>query len=407
VGLPLSSVVLNWGKSMDQIASQVSSEQSVHKARNERITSLLNIVVSVLTVVGVLFSVFIYFYDKKSRDIRVVILDSAAFLQNRADFGKAVSVNVGDKKVEQLWYVRLRYENFGKLPIKKDEIETSTHIRFAGSEVLTVSVADRRPENLGLTITNATDSIELIHGLMNPGDYAVLDILVSGPKIPNVTCDYRIADIADCLVKDESAASREVYVVGMKVNDNLALLAVSFAFLASLLASGVFAYVVGNTIYQWARKLRAKYRVKSIEEALALFGIDFWDGIKNLKLAETHVFNFTLEPVIKLAGDRDSTISQLLDSARSQPVSDALAHEIQDGICQLVNNRTKYYLFSYQSKHPGKMVDFEEETIPFLISSRYRIDSTTVTIGLPLLILACNVAFVCAGPLRTLTQKLI
>jgi hypothetical protein len=298
---------------MDQGANPASTEQSAHKARNERITSLLNIVVSVLTAAGVLFSVFIYFYDKKSRDIRVVILDSAAFLQNRADFGKAVSVNVGDKKVEQLWYIRLRYENFGKLPIKKDEIETSTHIRFAGSEVLTVSVADKRPENLGLTITNATDSIELSHGLMNPGDYAVLDILVSGPKIPNVTCDYRIADIADCVVKDESAASREVYVVGIKVNDNVALLAVSFAFLASLLTSAFLAYVVGSTIFQWALRFRAKYRVKSIEEALSLFGSDFWDGIRNLKLAETNIYNFMLEPVIKFAGDKDSTVSQLLD----------------------------------------------------------------------------------------------
>jgi hypothetical protein len=48
-------------------------------ARKEKVSSLLNLTVAIMTVLGVTFSIFIYFHDKKNKDIHVVALDSTRF----------------------------------------------------------------------------------------------------------------------------------------------------------------------------------------------------------------------------------------------------------------------------------------------------------------------------------------
>jgi hypothetical protein len=321
-------------------------------------------------------------------------------------------LNVGQKRVEQLWYVKIRYENFGKLPIKKDEIEASTKIHFAGSEVLSISVAEKQPSNLDLEIRNAGDSIVLSHGLINPTDYAVMDILISSAKAPMITCDYRIADIANCTVKDETA-SKEYYVAGLKLNDNLALLAVSIAFASAIFAIGGLAYLVGSTLNEWTQQLVARYRVQSIEDALSLYKPDLYDEIKNIKLKDKTAFRYHIlsvkESIKKFLDDPEAeyTVGELVDRAQSQAINSALASDIQNLLGDLINTKSDHYFFDTRATNPGKLIDFEKDTISKLVSNRFRTDLSGIAIGLPLLILASNVAFVCAGPLRTLLQKWI
>jgi hypothetical protein len=89
------------------------SRERLRVSEEKRPALLLNIVAAVITVVGVLFTMTVYFYDKKTKEIRIVLLDSTAFFQNKIDFGPSISVNVGGQKVDQLWYSRVRYENSG------------------------------------------------------------------------------------------------------------------------------------------------------------------------------------------------------------------------------------------------------------------------------------------------------
>jgi hypothetical protein len=385
-----------------------------HIESKDRLTSFINITVAIVTVIGVIFTVFVYFYDKKNKDIRITILESSAFFQNKADFGQSVSINVGEKKVEQLWYAKLRYENAGKLPIKRDDIEVGTKILFSGSEVLSASIPDKNPKNLDFEIRNSLDTIQLGHGLINPGDYVIIDVLVSGTRRPEINCDYRISDIARCAVRDESAASKEFYIVGTKTDEKWETLAVILAFATSLLVAGSLAYVVISTLGEWIQKTIAMYRTKSIEDALSLFGKDFSEKTKGLRLLDKGTFQYaslalrqSVKDLMKDAGP-DVTIGNLLDEARLQPISASLSYDIQKTLADLIDAKTRYVYpinWSIDKITPNKLVDFEKEAITGLLSARYRIDQTGIKVAFPLLVLALNMVFVCAGPLRTLLQK--
>jgi hypothetical protein len=382
------------------------------KEKNDRILFLVNLVVALVTIAGVLFSTFIYFYDKKNRDIHVVILDSAAFFQNKADFSQTVSINVGSKQVEQLWYIKLRYENFGKSPIKKDEIETSTKINFAGTEVLSVSITEKKPTNLDLEIKSLADSTQLNHGLLNPGDYVVMDVLVSGPRAPPIGCNYRIADIVNCTVKDESSSSREVYIVGLKVNENLALLAASIAFLVAFLLSIGFIILIGGEIVNWIKRFLANRRTESLEDALSLYGEGLSDEIKRAPLNNSQSFSYyytagTEIQAFKSSPKEATTVEELLDRARSQSIKASIANRLQQIISSVIRGKGAYHLVVPEVKSPNKLVDFEKETIKLLISQRFPADTGGAIAAFAILILSLNLTFVCAGPLRTLLQKWI
>jgi hypothetical protein len=235
-----------------------------------------------------------------------------------------------------------------------------------------------------------------------------MDVLVSGPKAPTITCSYRIADIANCLVKDETASSREFYVVGWKINDNLALVAAASAFLVTILALGAMAYAVGSTIIDLVRRTLARSRLENLEDSLSLFGKNIPEEIVKARLNDRKSFRYSFyltDEVKSFVGDENASMKDLLDRARSQSIKASIARDIQRLIADFINRTTEYYVSVPDPKYPTKLVDFEKETINLLVSSRFRVDTNGIMIGLPVLIAILDVAFVCAGPLRTLIQK--
>jgi hypothetical protein len=264
-----------------------SEEQRATSKTEPRLTFLLNSLIATFTIAGVAFSAYIYFHDLRYKEIRVALLESTPFFQNKIDFARSMSVNVGDRRVENLWYAKLRYENSGRTPVRKDEIESKSRITFSDAEVISASVSEKKPSNLDITANKLSDSLELIHGLLNPSDYVVFDVLLATTKSPTVTCSYRISDIKDCLFVNASQSPKEAYLVGAKINENIA----SFLILAANAFLMIFFLFVLVTIVRavvgLVRYLRWRYEAKSLEEVITkLYGSETVPLVRETKIKD-------------------------------------------------------------------------------------------------------------------------
>jgi hypothetical protein len=197
--------------------------------------------------------------------------------------------------------------------------------------------------------------------------------------------------------------------VGFKTNDNLALLAALVAFFVAIFISAAFMYLIVTTARDWLQNVIAHYRIENLEDAISLFKKNFYEEISGIKFRDEAAFKYSFminhDVLNSFASDTNNSLKDLLDQARSQPIKASIAFAIQQAVKDLIDSRTRYYLFLSSPKNPNKLIDFEKETISLLISSRFRTELSSIVIGVPLLILALDIAFVCAGPLRTMLQK--
>jgi hypothetical protein len=129
--------------------------------------------------------------------------------------------------------------------------------------------------------------MEIVHGLLNAGDYVVLDILSSGLTAPKLTCSYRITEISQCAIRDESQSARENYVVGLKVNDNIAMTASVIAVMSLITVIWLLLYVVGGSLYRFIKFMLARLKVHSLEEALdRVYESGIWNQMRAIKIKE-------------------------------------------------------------------------------------------------------------------------
>lgn len=380
---------------------------------------------SIATVIGTLFSAYVYFSEKKSKEIKLSLLESSAFLQSQRGVDQNIAITIGERRVDDAWYHRFRYDNTGRLPVKKEEIEDVTRVWFGDLEILSVSISSRSPRNLQSEVKIKDNTIQIVHGLMNPQDFIEFDIIATRPIGSDLSCSFRISEIKECLFENKASRRNANFLTLFQINPYLTATIVVSLMLMTLAAASGMAAIVGSAVWRWAKYLHLR-QATSIEGILAKIGINDsarelfeWKSLRNPDQSEYRrraisaetlseqapnaCGNSVDEPNIGTEGS-GRTFGEILVEGRRRPVSREeyqLALELLDAflIHKGIFAGVRFSRFDRDSSYT---IDLEKKIVTVIAKSKSKFEKEDILFGGPVLLLCLANLFILGGPFRTL-----
>lgn len=163
-----------------------------------------------LTLVATVIAVITYFSARGPAKAIEVHLESSQSLL-ATDAAKFVTVTHGSERVTSPVRVVFSVLAKGREPIRRDDIESHVFVRFPQSRVLIATVAQTSPVGMSATVSldqrGVDQVVSVAHGLLNPGDYIRVEVLVDG-AVEQVSVGGRIAGVATVYLRDLSVGEK-------------------------------------------------------------------------------------------------------------------------------------------------------------------------------------------------------
>jgi hypothetical protein len=167
-----------------------------------------------IAAIAVMF--WMYYKGRPVKKLRIEILSNSPIVSLTPDIPKELQILYRGKPVQTLSLILLKLANTGTEPIRESDYSEPIRVSVSqNAEIGQVMVQETRPDGIRLAPTIiANNQVQMAKVLLNPGDQAVLKILVlNNDKTLNV--DARIAGVRDLelqSVLERSEISSKEYV---------------------------------------------------------------------------------------------------------------------------------------------------------------------------------------------------
>lgn len=138
---------------------------------------------SVIAVVAVLVSIYIFIAQKSSKRLLVQLRGAIPLVSRRADGVPGITVGFNGRPLTSATVFLIRVENVGNTPILPTDFTSDLVLTFSEqSEVLAAGVHAADPPDLDLNIIQQANLAIVKPHLLNPGDYVSVRAVVEGAE---------------------------------------------------------------------------------------------------------------------------------------------------------------------------------------------------------------------------------
>ena len=167
---------------------------AVAEVKNRRVS--IEKLSAVCTIAATLIAVATYLFtrgDDRAIDIRIVTSDSL-LSPTSATLPQPIEVFFSGARVVSPRRFVCELVCTGRSPVRREDVEVPVSLQFAGGRVLSASIPNVHPEGIEASAVVHDASVEIRHGLLNPGDIVRIEALLdSSVAVPTVSA--RIADV--------------------------------------------------------------------------------------------------------------------------------------------------------------------------------------------------------------------
>jgi hypothetical protein len=170
----------------------------------------------IVGIAAIAVAFWLYYKGRPVKKLRIEILSNSPIVSLTPDIPKELQILYRGKPVQTLSLILLKLANTGTEPIRESDYSEPIRVSVSqNAEIGQVMVQETRPDGIRLAPTIiANNQVQMAKVLLNPGDQAVLKILVlNNDKTLNV--DARIAGVRDLelqSVLERSEISSKEYV---------------------------------------------------------------------------------------------------------------------------------------------------------------------------------------------------
>jgi hypothetical protein len=152
----------------------------------------------IVGIAAIAVSFWLYYESRPVKKLRVEILSNSPVVSLTSDVPKELQILYRGKPVQTLSLILLRLANTGTEPIRESDYSEPIRVSVSqNAEIGQVMVQETRPDGIYLAPTIiANNQVELTKVLLNPGDQAVLKILVLNND-KTLKVNARIAGVRD------------------------------------------------------------------------------------------------------------------------------------------------------------------------------------------------------------------
>ena len=166
----------------------------------------------ILTLCTIAVTLLVYVWQRGRREIAFGVISCRTLLSIDDEVSGRVSVSLDGVSIRNLQLVVCGLKNSGTQPIRPADYERPITITFGdNAQILTLQTIREYPENIEISAESKGDRVAFAPVLMNPGDYAVIQILLSA-ETPRVRADCRISGVTGLVQLNKTSAFPHVTV---------------------------------------------------------------------------------------------------------------------------------------------------------------------------------------------------
>ncbi len=151
---------------------------------------------AILAFAALPFAFWLYHLQKPRKELAYAVLSRRRLLSVASELRGRVQITVDEKPVDDVYMLIVGVKNSGTLPILESDFIYTPKVRTSkNSQLVSVEVSKFRPSNLQVKLDLVQDSFSFGPLLLNPGDYFVVQALVSG-KSPDLETDFRVVGMS-------------------------------------------------------------------------------------------------------------------------------------------------------------------------------------------------------------------
>lgn len=151
---------------------------------------------AILALAALPFAFWLYQLQKPRKELAYAVLSRRRLLSVATELRGRVHITVDEKTVEDIYLLIVGVKNSGNLPILESDFVFTPKVRTSGdSQLVSVEVTKFSPSNLQIQLDLVEDTFSFSPLLLNPGDYFVVQALISG-KSPELEPDFRVVGMS-------------------------------------------------------------------------------------------------------------------------------------------------------------------------------------------------------------------
>src|SRR6476620_3631690 len=388
--------------------SEAELFEQASKARSERISYYMQIFAAVAGILSASIAAITFYFSQTTNGITVTIAEPVPLINSEKIQNQniKIQISVAGTAVERLWLQSIQYENKARTAVRQSDIQDATRITFVGKKVIGAQVRTVIPANFSIESKIQGDQIILEHGLMNPGDLALIDVFLDGNDPETVSCSFRIVNMKECLISNLVSRS-QFYLTLMALPSPLRDIVV---FLSFLMALFVFGFGFSQTTKEARRAIKEFASFSwTTEEGISLNEVLRRLGIVEEVSHEKIATKIGMDPEIE-SRVKGKTFSQLFDEQDAYSLAELklIYRNYVRAIRTAINLKTPYHTygspeFDALEESVSSLGDIAQVTKQYFYK-QYRSPRALSEVGLGGLVLVVigMLIVVLGGPARTL-----
>lgn len=394
--------------------------------KKPKIDTYIQIIGIILAALGLVVTLIFSIKSDKEKELTITYESKRSLLiSDNSKTAASLEVSVLGNRVMAPWILSGRLENTGTIPIEERDIEQPIQIDFGKSKIINADVVQKNQDSLFAKINTNTNSIEVIHKLLNPGDWVSFDIVLDGePNIPpNST--LRISGVSELKSSLLQTGQQKTYPTLFEMPKSIvySLLTITTAIGIMLVLAGpaaALSSIRNNQAIQRAQNTRTEFKPSINEKiehlqqkSLIIYGIirqeinteefDYIDRIKNAIKNE-----IPDDLLLKLNLNTESA-AKIIQNDIKKSVKESL---ISEGYMYLPTGINSIYMEKIRSIDASnstirEMVEISKQTVKDLLeknkeSSTKNIDYSPIFAGAIIVAIGLAITLIAGGTWRTL-----
>ena len=150
---------------------------------------------AVLTVLSLVAMFWIYWLQRQTKELAFGLLSSRRPLAIADELSSRVTVLLDGRSVGNLHLLVFGLKNSGHRAVAPTDFERNLSIKFSDGAVISAEISAETPPNLYAQLCVSDDKVDLQPLLLNPGDFLLIQVLVSSAK-PDYVMNARVLDVS-------------------------------------------------------------------------------------------------------------------------------------------------------------------------------------------------------------------
>ena len=160
----------------------------------------------VLAFGAIAVTLLVYVWQRGGRELAFGVISSRALLSVDDEVSGRVSIAMDGVPVRNLHLIVCGLKNSGTQPVLPEDYERPVAISFGDeAKILILQTTKEYPKNIVTSASSNGNCVEFAKVLLNPGDYAVVQVLLSA-ETPKVSADCRIVGITQLVELNKPSA---------------------------------------------------------------------------------------------------------------------------------------------------------------------------------------------------------